>query len=154
MLKQVQHDKLSLRILPVKEGERDMKKIMTVIGSVVLAACITIGGVAMSAQKANPIGSIKIKSDDEAGFAGMAKIPFDSAVKAALTAVQGKILRVELENENGYLVYGVEVVKADRQIVDVKVDAGDGKVLKIETDQKDSENQEGEDSNNEEKDER
>lgn len=125
-----------------------MKKIMTVIGSVVMATLIAIGGVAMSAQKANPIGSIKIKSDDEAGFAGMAKIPFDSAVKAALTAVPGKILKVELENENGYLVYGVEVVKANRQIVDVKVDAGNGKVLKIETDQKDSEGNEGEDSDN------
>ena len=92
-------------------------------------------------------GSIQIKSDDQAGIVGMAKIPF-TRFKTVLTAVQGKILRIELENENGYLVYGVESVKSDCQIVDVKVDAGDGKVLKIETDQKDSEGNEGEDSDN------
>jgi uncharacterized membrane protein YkoI len=125
---------------------------MTAISGIFLMALIIIG--AVSAQQTNHTGSIQIKSNDEAGFAGMAKIPLDSAVKAALAAVPGKILKVELENENGYLVYGVEVVKATRQISDVKVDAGDGKVLKIETDQKDSENQEGEDSDNEEKDER
>jgi uncharacterized membrane protein YkoI len=124
------------------------RKTMTAISGVFLTALIIIGIGAVSAQQTKHTGSIQIKSDDEAGFVGMAKIPFDSAVKAALTAVQGKILRIELENENGYLVYGVEVVKSDRQIVDVKVDAGDGKVLKIETDQKDSEGNEGEDSDN------
>ncbi|MCL4492213.1 MAG: PepSY domain-containing protein [Nitrospirae bacterium] len=39
------------------------------------------------------------------------------------------MLRVELANENGYLVYRVEIVKADHQIVDVKVDAGNGVVI-------------------------
>ncbi|MCB2146035.1 MAG: PepSY domain-containing protein [Deltaproteobacteria bacterium] len=46
-------------------------------------------------------------------------------------AVQGHILKTELENENGILVYGVEVVTANRAIVDVKVDAGSGKVLAL-----------------------
>jgi len=46
-------------------------------------------------------------------------------------------LKAELENENGYLVYGVEIVKADKQIADVKVDAGNGKILKVDVDQKD-----------------
>jgi uncharacterized membrane protein YkoI len=128
------------------------RKTMIAISGVFLTALIIIG--AVSAQQTKHTDSIQIKSDDEAGFVGRAKIPLDSAVKAALAAVPGKILKVELENENGYLVYGVEVVKANRQISDVKIDAGDGRVLKIGTDQKDSENQEGEDSNNEEKDER
>ena len=60
----------------------------------------------------------------------------------------GKGLKAELENENGYLVYGVEIAEADRQIADVKVDAGNGKVLKIETDQKDNEGHEEEDCDN------
>ena len=124
-----------------------MKKvIMTAIGGIVLTALIAIGGV--SAQQAKHTGSILVKNDDEAGFAGMAKVPFDSAVNEALKAVPGKVLKAELENENGYLVYGVEIAKADRQIADVKVDAGNGKVLKIETDQKDNEGDEGEDSDN------
>ncbi len=123
-----------------------MKKVMTVIGGVVLTALIAIGGV--SAQQANHEGSIQVKSDDEAAFAGMAKISLDSAVNAALQAVPGKALKVELENENGYLVYGVEIAKTDKQVMNVKIDAGNGKVLKIESDQKDNEGREGEESDN------
>ncbi|MBI5587355.1 MAG: PepSY domain-containing protein [Deltaproteobacteria bacterium] len=123
-----------------------MKRIMTVIGGVVLTALIAVGGV--SAQQAKHSGSIQVKNEDEAGLAGMAKISLDSAVNAALQAVPGKALKAELENENGYLVYGVEIAKADHQIADVKVDAGDGKVLKIDTDQKDNEGHEREDSDN------
>jgi len=120
------------------------RAIITIIGGVALTALIAIGGV--SARQANHAGSIPIQNENEAGFAGMAKISFDSAVKAALQAVPGKVLKAELENENGYLVYGVEIVKADRQIADVKVDAGDGKVLKVESGREDHEGHEGEDS--------
>lgn len=123
-----------------------MKRMTAVISGVVLAALIAVGGA--SAQQTNHTGSIQTKNDDGAGFAGMAKISLDSAINAALQAVPGKVLKAELENENGYLVYGVEIAKADRQIADVKVDAGSGKVLKIETDRKDNEGHEGEDSDN------
>jgi uncharacterized membrane protein YkoI len=123
-----------------------MKRIMTVIGGVVLTALIAIGGA--HARQTNHTGSIQVKNDEEAGFAEMAKISLDSAVNAALKAVPGKVLKAELGNENGYLVYGVEIVKTDHQIAEVKVDAGNGKVLKVETDQKDNEGNEGEDSDN------
>ena len=69
-------------------------------------------------------------------------------MNAALKQVPGKVLKAELENEDGYLVYGVEIVMADRQIADVKVDAGSGRVLKVEADQEDNEGREGEDSDN------
>ena len=69
-------------------------------------------------------------------------------MKEALKAVPGKVIKAELENEDGYLVYGVEYARADRQISGVKVDAGNGKVLKIETDRKDHENHEGEEADN------
>ena len=119
---------------------------MTVISGIFLTALIVIS--AVFAQETKDIGSIQVRNVDEVGFVDLAKTSFDSAVKAAITAVPGKVLKAELENENGYLVYGVEVAKADRQIADVKIDAGNGKVLKIETDQKDSEGNEGEDSDN------
>jgi hypothetical protein len=124
----------------------EMKKTMPLIGGVVLATLVATGGA--FAQKANYTGSIPIKSDDEAVYADMAKISLDSAVSKALKAVPGKALKVELENENGSLVYGVEIAKADHQIADVKVDAGNGKVLKIEADQNHHEGHEGEDFDN------
>ena len=120
----------------------------------ILTVLLAIGGVTARAQHTNQTGSIEIKSIDEAGLAGMAGISMDSAINAALAQVQGKVLRAELENENGYLVYGVEIVKTDHQIMDVKVDAGNGKILKIEQDRSDSEDQEREDSDNEDEGER
>lgn len=121
-----------------------------IITGILLAALIAFGGVTVYAQQAGQAGSIQVKGDDEAGFAKMAKISFDSAINAALKQVPGKVLRAELENENGYLVYGVEITKADREIVDVKVDAGNGKILKIEKDQKDRESREEEHDNGQE----
>ena len=124
----------------------EMKKTMTLIGGVILATLVAIGGA--FAQKANHTGSIQITGDDEAVQAEMTKISLDSAVSKALKAVPGKVLKVELENENGSLVYGVEIAKADHQIADVKVDAGNGKVLKIDADQNNHEGHKGEDSDN------
>ncbi len=123
-----------------------MKRIMTICSGIVLTALTAMGGV--SAEAAGLTGSIRVKSDSEAVLAGMAKISLDSALKEALKTVPGTVLKAEIENENGYLVYGVEIAKVDRQIVDVKIDAGNGKVLKVETDPKDHEDREGEDSDN------
>jgi uncharacterized membrane protein YkoI len=120
-----------------------MKRWIPVIG-VALAALLTTGVALMSAQPASQKGSIQINNKDEAQVADMAKISLDSAMNEALKQVQGKVVRVELENENGYLVYGVEIAKPDHQVVDVKVDAGNGKILKIDQDTK--EGHEGEDS--------
>jgi uncharacterized membrane protein YkoI len=131
----------------LKEVEKLMKRLGIVAG-ILLAALLAFGGITVGAQQANQNGSIRIKSD-EAGFADMAKISIDSAVSAALTKVPGKAVRAELQNENGFLVYGVEIAKADHQFVDVKVDAGNGKVLKIDQDPPDKggrENESGGDS--------
>jgi uncharacterized membrane protein YkoI len=123
-----------------------MRKLGTVVG-VVLAALLAIGGVALlSAQPPSQKGTIQISNQDEAQFAGLAKISMDFAMNEALKQVPGKVLRAELENENGYLVYGVEIAKADHQMADVKIDAGNGKILKI--DQGKDEGHEREDSDN------
>jgi uncharacterized membrane protein YkoI len=121
-----------------------MKRMTTIISGVVMAALVAVGGV--SAQQAKHTGSIEVKNDDEAGFAEVANISLDSAINSALKQVPGKVVKAELENEDGYLVYGVEIAKTDHQMADVKVDAGSGKVLKIEADQKDNEGREGKDS--------
>ncbi|MET3768631.1 putative membrane protein YkoI [Marisediminicola sp. UYEF4] len=58
----------------------------------------------------------------------------EQATAAALAAVPGTAGAVELDNENGYVVYSVEVTAADGSSVDVKVDAGNGSVLAQDTD--------------------
>jgi len=123
-------------------------KRLAIITGVFLVSLFAFGGMALSTQQANQTGSIQINKTDEAGFAQMAKIPMNSAINAALKQVPGKVLRAELENENGYLVYGVEIAKADNQVVDVKVDAGNGRILKVDKDQKDGEAREREGNDN------
>ncbi len=126
-----------------------MRKTGIVIG-VAVAALLAIGGLAVSSPQAKLTGSIAVKGNNEAGYPGMAKVSLDEAIQAALQAVQGKVLKVELEDEDGYLVYGVEIAKADKQIADVKIDAGNAKLLKIDNDRNDGDDgEESEDSENE-----
>lgn len=70
---------------------------------------------------------------EAARYQTLARITADQARNAALTAVPGTAMSVELENEDGNLVYGVSV-KTSAGERDVKVDAGNGKVLHIEKD--------------------
>jgi uncharacterized membrane protein YkoI len=91
-------------------------------------------------------GTIRIEKQSEVEFPSIAKISMDQAVKQALASVQGQVLKTELEDENGFLVYGVEVVNANKGIVDVKVDAGTGEVLAVEQDNQDKANEEGHES--------
>jgi len=61
----------------------------------------------------------------------------EQASAAALAQVPGTVKKVELENEDGNVVYGVEIKTANGES-DVKVDAGDGRVLHVEKDGEDN----------------
>lgn len=104
-----------------------------------LTAFLVLPGLAVYATPTDLKGSIQIKRTEEADLVHMAKISLDQAVKDALQTVPGKAVRAELDEENGYLVYRVEVVGPDHQATDVKVDAGSGKILKIQQDKGDRE---------------
>jgi uncharacterized membrane protein YkoI len=69
-------------------------------------------------------------------YQNLARITADQARSAALASVPGTATGVELENEDGNLVYGVTVKTAAGE-KDVKVDAGNGKVLHIDQDEQD-----------------
>lgn len=97
-------------------------------------------------------GSIQVPDDeslseaDEAkALEGLATISPSAAEAAATSAVPGGTAEsVELGNENGSVVYEVEVTDASGQEIEVKVDAGNGDVLAQETG--DSEGDEGTES--------
>lgn len=71
----------------------------------------------------------------EAGESGkyqaLAKITAEQARSVAISRVGGTAQKAELENEDGNLVYSVEV-KTPQGTKDVKVDAGNGRVLHVE----------------------
>ena len=80
------------------------------------------------------------EAQENAALAGKAKITKDEAIKAAETAQPGYTAEeAGVENENGYLIYGVEMSDQSGKALEVKVDAGDGKVLAVENDSEENE---------------
>lgn len=81
------------------------------------------------------VASIQIKKKVEsAELPGLAKISFAAALKTAETAGAGTVIKGELEVEDGNLMYSFDVVTAAKKVLEVEVDAGDGKVLDIDAD--------------------
>lgn len=77
--------------------------------------------------------STTAEADESKALQPLATVTADEATAAALAAVPGTAGSAELENENGYVVYGVEITATDGTVTDVKVDAGNGKVLAQDT---------------------
>ncbi len=67
------------------------------------------------------------EKQEAAKYQSLAKITPEQAASAAEAEIGGKATKVELENEDGNLVYDVEIGKKE-----VIVDAGNGKVLYTE----------------------
>ncbi|MDE2626782.1 MAG: PepSY domain-containing protein [Burkholderiales bacterium] len=89
---------------------------------VIAAGVVTAAGLAYAKESGG--------SENEAtADLAKAKISLSQAVATAESRAGGKATRAELENENGVAVFGVEVVTPDSTVMDVKVDAADGKVL-------------------------
>lgn len=98
-------------------------------------------------QSPSYTGSITVPNDqaddtseganDEAAeaeaLAPLATITAEEAKAAALAAVPGQVVEVELDNENGSVVYSVEI-DTGSGVVDVKVDAGNADILHQEND--------------------
>jgi uncharacterized membrane protein YkoI len=93
-------------------------------------------------------GSIRLRDEgnQEAAQANLATIPVQTAINTAISSQGGTVLRAELQNEDGFLVYNVElVVPGDKRVHEVKVDAGGtGKVLRIDVGSADRETENGE----------
>lgn len=63
--------------------------------------------------------------------------PFSEIQETVKAAMPGDILGVELETDDAQLVYDIEVLSREGQLMEVKVDATTGKVLKIEREDED-----------------
>jgi hypothetical protein len=128
-----------------------------VVGLTLLAG--TIGGGIALAQTPTPSGQDQIETpaysgsitvdqtqmegmneaDESATLQGQATITADQAQAAAEAANAGaKVIEVKLDDENGVLVYSVQLDNG----LDVKVDAGNGSIL--HTEQADGDNEAGE----------
>jgi len=92
--------------------------------------------------------SITVPEPEPEDLSALALITAEQAQEAALAAYPGAIVtEVELDNENGCLVYSVEL----GDDMDVMVDAGNGVILGIESDDDDGHHEnEGDDEDEDE----
>ena len=134
---------------------------------VLMVLILGIGSVFVSAAATNTnpmdwVSSIRVadsgndntpgisEAEESAQLAPLAKITQDEAISAAMNSRSGNYIAAELDNENGNVVYSIEMDN-NGEIFDVKVDAGTGKVLKVESDNEDGpEEKEGAETESEE----
>jgi|UniRef100_A0A7C3SHZ9 hypothetical protein len=112
------------------------------IGSLALLTLFVMmlsGPRAIAGQSPNNPCSIRVPQPAPTNLSSLAKITADQAMAAARAAYPGsRVQRVELENENGCLVYCVSLSNG----LEVKVDAGTGIVLHQEQEDPEDEDQE------------
>jgi uncharacterized membrane protein YkoI len=120
-----------------------------IVGVAAVAVLALGGGATITAQQEDetpitggtitaPAGS---NQEDEAteeegkSLEKLARMDRGAAEEAARGVVPGKVREVELESENGFVVYEVEIAGEDGRLHEVIVDAGNGEVLGQEIEQ-------------------
>lgn len=111
-----------------------------------IAATIISGGalnavIVSASAKDRPVEhEEKNDKNEQKDLAKKAKITEEDSIKIALEKVPGTAEDVELENEDGTVVYAVEVKAKDGSKQDVKIDAQSGKVIKIDNERDEQDN--------------
>ena len=85
-----------------------------------------------------PVDEATLPQDEAAeadALAALATVSQADAESAALGAVNGEIVQAELDNENGFVVWSIEVRDGAGTVHDVKIDAGNGQVLGTQADE-------------------
>ena len=77
--------------------------------------------------------------DDDHDFAKRAleqgrALPLADIIAKVSPQVPGKVIEVELEDEDGSLVYDLKVLSPQGRLQEIEVNAATGKILKIEDD--------------------
>lgn len=99
--------------------------------SLAAAGPVLAQGQSSGPQRQDPAYACSISvpaNTPNAQLAALAKITAAQAEAAAKAAVPGTVTGIRLENENGCLVYSVQI-SGGGKTTDVKVDAGNGKVV-------------------------
>lgn len=109
-----------------------MKKYWISAASLLLAAAIGMGAYLLGAH-----GSDHHEKHDRPeviDVQGHPVIDLATAIELTLKKVQGEVLKVELENEDGRYVYEVKILATNGRVREVKLDARDGSLIDIEDD--------------------
>lgn len=129
-----------------------MKRNIKILAAVTLVASLAAGtafatGVIKLPDEVKS-SSIKLSRgvESQAGFAKYAKVSQQQAEAAALAVQPGQVVEAKLDDEEGYLVWQIDV-KHDRGTTEIAVDAGNSKVLAAEAEEDDDHGRGHEDRN-------
>lgn len=124
-------------------------KILTAIALVTtLAAGTAFAAGALNLPNEVKSSSIKLPrgAESQAEFARHAGISQQQAEAAALAVQPGQVVKAKLDDEDGYLVWQIDV-KHDRGTTEIAVDAGNGTALAAEAEEDDDHGRDREDRN-------
>lgn len=85
----------------------------------------------------------------QAMVARLAMVKIEDAIAAARGAASGMVIGAELENEDGGLVWSIDVA-GDTQVLEVIIDAGNKRVLAVEAEEEDDDEDDDEDDGEDE----
>lgn len=97
-----------------------MKKLQTIIATTLIGTAFTFG-------------SLAVKADDEM-LVKQASVNIEQAIAIAVKAVPGTVVSAGFDKEHGQLIWEVEVLTADQKVMELDIDANDGKVIKKQVD--------------------
>lgn len=115
-----------------------------ILGAVSLVAWLTAGTALATGTIKLPdevkSSSIKLPRgvESQAGFARHARVTQQQAEAAALAVQPGRVIKAKMADEEGYLVWQVDVAH-DHGTTEIAVDAGNSKVLAAEAEDDDHE---------------
>ena len=61
-------------------------------------------------------------------------LPLSQILQRALKVAPGEVLEVELEEDDGRMIYEIEILESSGRVLEVEIDARAGAVLKMEGD--------------------
>jgi uncharacterized membrane protein YkoI len=128
---------------------------LAAITGMALVGSLTAGRAVAGEEKETPVqGSVAVpKKTSESALTALAAIPASDAIVRATAGHPGKPLSAKLENEDGFAVWAVEIADANGGATEVTVDAGNGAILKTQSEKADREDgEENEEGGNEDQD--
>ena len=128
-----------------------MQRTAKILSALTLMAAIGTGAAIASGKVGNnklpdevKSASIKVpeNTESQSDFAKLARVSQQQAEAAALAVQPGQVVHAKLDDEDGYLVWQIDV-KHPKGTTEIAVDAGNSKVLAAEAEEDDDYEQEG-----------
>ena len=128
-----------------------MQRTVKILSTLTVMAALGTGAAIASSKAGNnklpdevKSASIKVpeNTESQSEFVKLARVTRQQAEAAALTVQPGQVVQAKLDDEDGYLIWQIDV-KHDKGTTEIAVDAGNNTVLAAEAEEDDGNEQEG-----------